>query len=76
MNRIHECKYDDLSKKSRTQILREKVCVLEAKLRELENESSLSSVCILEDKMRDLESESSLSAEMHNTLYVVVYKKH
>lgn len=42
MKRAHECQYDDTSKKSRTQILREKVIVLEAKLRDLENEPSLS----------------------------------
>ena len=42
MKRTHECQYDDTSKKSRTQILREKVAVLEAKLRDLEEESNLS----------------------------------
>ncbi|KAF8811995.1 hypothetical protein BYT27DRAFT_7335959 [Phlegmacium glaucopus] len=42
MKRAHECQYDDSSKKSRTQTLREKVAVLEAKLRDLEDESSLS----------------------------------
>ncbi|PPQ73605.1 hypothetical protein CVT24_008063 [Panaeolus cyanescens] len=36
MRRGHECTYDDSSKKSRTQILREKLHTLEAKVRELE----------------------------------------
>lgn len=42
MKRAHECQYDDSSKKSRTQTLREKVALLEAKLRDMEDESNLS----------------------------------
>lgn len=36
MRRGHECTYDDSAKKSRTQMLREKLHTLEAKVRELE----------------------------------------
>lgn len=43
MRRIHECHFDDSSRKSRTQTLREKVFALEAKLRELEHGGSQSS---------------------------------
>ena len=77
MKRVHECKYDDSSKKSRTQLLREKVMVLEAKLRDLESESSytpqgMSPLSLSDSSGDSLEHcpEPSLSAEMHNTLYV------
>ena len=79
MNRVHECKYDDSSKKSRTQILREKVGVLEAKLRELESESSytpqgtsplsLTGSSVGGDSF--IEPIVNLSVEMHNALYVI-----
>ena len=78
MKRVHECKYDDSLKKSRTQLLREKVVVLEAKLRDLENESSYSPQGMSPISLSDCSVDSldycpdpSLSADMHNTLYVV-----
>ena len=81
MKRIHECRYDDTLKKSRTQILREKLAALEAKLRELEAEAyasqqvvsppSLSESSGSGDSSFDTEAVVNLSAEMHNTLYVV-----
>ena len=83
MKRIHECKYDDSSRKSRTQLLREKMALLEAKLRELEGESPFSSQVVsplpLSDSSATTGSESSfetermvnLSPEMHNALYVL-----
>ena len=79
MNRSEECKYDDTLKKSRTQILREKVGVLEAKLRDLESESSCTpqgtSPLSLSDSSGGgdsfIEPIVSLPAEMHNSLYVV-----
>jgi hypothetical protein len=79
MKRIHECKYDDNCKKSRTQLLREKMAVLEAKLRDLESESYSPHVVSLALSDSSATSESSfetepifnLSAEMHNILYVV-----
>lgn len=37
MKRVHECNYDDSSRKTHTQTLREKVLALEAKVRELES---------------------------------------
>ena len=80
MKRVHECQYDDHSKKSRTQLLREKMAALEAKLRDLENESAYSSQVVtpLALSVSSATSESSfenepminLSAEMHNALYV------
>jgi hypothetical protein len=83
MKRVHECKYDDNFKKSRTQLLREKMAVLEAKLRELENGSSytpqgtsplsLSGSSGGDSSTDVIEPMVSLSAEMHNTLYVVSF---
>ena len=78
MKRGNECKYDDSLKKSRTQLLREKVGVLEAKLRDLERDSSYTpqgmSPLSLSDSSGGGESLFepivSLSAEMHNSLYV------
>ncbi|KAJ7348963.1 hypothetical protein DFH08DRAFT_863952 [Mycena albidolilacea] len=43
MNRDAECEYDDKKQKSRTQKLKEKLSVLEQRLRELESESSANS---------------------------------
>ncbi|KAJ7144900.1 hypothetical protein C8R43DRAFT_1013406 [Mycena crocata] len=40
MNRDEECEYDDKKQKSRTQKLKEKLSVLEQRLRELESESA------------------------------------
>ena len=84
MKRVSECEYDDSSKKSRTQVLREKTAALEAKLRDLEKGSPYSShrmspLSITDSSGGDssidyTEPMVSLSAEMHNTLYVV-YKK-
>jgi hypothetical protein len=80
MKRHHECQYDDSSKKSRTQLLREKMAVLEAKLRDLESESSYTTQVMSPLSLSDTSGTSSdisieepivnLSAEMHNTLYV------
>ena len=81
MKRVHECRYDDRFKKSRTQLLREKMAALEAKLRDLESDSAYSSQVVsplaLSDSSATTGSDSSfenepvnLSAEMHNTLYV------
>lgn len=77
MNRMHECKYDENLKKSRTAILREKYIALEAKLRDLESESSIytpqgTSPLSLSDSSGGgdnlIEPIVTLSAEMHNTL--------
>ena len=81
MKRVHECRYDDSAKKSRTQLLREKLAVLEAKLRELESESAYSSQVVSPLSLTDSSATSSdnsfetepvinLSSEMHNALYV------
>ncbi|SJL04968.1 uncharacterized protein ARMOST_08339 [Armillaria ostoyae] len=43
MNRVEECEYDDMTVKSRTQKLQEKLTMLETRLRELESEPSRSS---------------------------------
>ncbi|KAF8191549.1 hypothetical protein K438DRAFT_1830705 [Mycena galopus ATCC 62051] len=43
MNRDDECEYDDKKQKSRTQKLKEKLSVLEQRLRELESESAATS---------------------------------
>ncbi|KAK0455213.1 uncharacterized protein EV420DRAFT_588730 [Desarmillaria tabescens] len=43
MNRAEECEYDDMTVKSRTQKLQEKLTMLETRLRELESEPSRSS---------------------------------
>ncbi|KAJ7611661.1 hypothetical protein FB45DRAFT_313702 [Roridomyces roridus] len=43
MNRDDECEYDDKKQKSRTQKLKEKLSVLEQRLRELESESAAAS---------------------------------
>ncbi|KAF7359165.1 adenylate kinase [Mycena sanguinolenta] len=43
MNRDEECEYDDKKQKSRTQKLKEKLSVLEQRLRELESESAATS---------------------------------
>ena len=82
MKRMHECKYDDSLRKSRTQLLREKMAVLEAKLRDLETESSYSSQVVslsdssgTSDSSFEMEPMVNLTAEMHNTLYVV-HKKY
>jgi hypothetical protein len=84
MNRMHECKYDDSLKRSRTAILQEKLGALEAKLRDLESESSSytpqgTSPLSLSDSSGGgdslFEPIISLSAEMHNTLYVVHNKR-
>jgi hypothetical protein len=84
MKRVHECRYDDSGKKSRTQLLREKMAVLEAKLRDLESESSyspqvvslaLSDSSATSDSSFEIEPTVNLSAEMHNILYVV-HKKY
>jgi hypothetical protein len=84
MKRVHECRYDDSSKKSRTQLLREKVGILEARLRDLENGSSYSGTppqglspppLSLTDSSAPSESFIepivALSPEMHNILYAV-----
>ena len=80
MKRIHECRYDDSLKKSRTQLLREKMAALEAKLRDLESESytsqvmsppSLSDSSGTSESSIEAESMVNLSVEMHNALYVV-----
>jgi hypothetical protein len=78
MKRGNECKYDDTSKKSRTQLLREKVGILEAKLRDLERESSYTPQAMSTQSLSDssgggeilIEPIVSLSAEMHDALYV------
>ena len=89
MKRPHDCMYDDSSKMSRTQSLRDREAALRLKILELEKEGS----DIFGDKLCDtvgLESEPSegshvsrndicesvtLSAEIHSTLCVVVHKK-
>ena len=81
MKRVHECRYDDNCRKSRTQLLREKLAALEAKLRELESEStypshvvsplSLSDSSATSDSSFEMEPMVNLSAEMHNALYVL-----
>ncbi|KAJ7253377.1 hypothetical protein B0H12DRAFT_1116935 [Mycena haematopus] len=43
MNRDDECEYDDKKQKSRTQKLKEKLSILEQRLRELESESAATS---------------------------------
>jgi hypothetical protein len=84
MKRGLECKYDDSCKKSRTQLLREKVGILEAKLRDLERESSYTpqgmSPLSISDSSGCGESSLiddfvSLSTEMHNSLYVLHKRK-
>ncbi|KAK0210132.1 hypothetical protein DFS33DRAFT_259258 [Desarmillaria ectypa] len=42
MNRVEECEYDDMTVKSRTQKLQEKLSMLETRLRELESDPSRS----------------------------------
>lgn len=78
MKRVHECKYDDSLKKSRTQLLREKLIVLEAKLRDLENGSSYSPQALSDSSVDSLDHcpEPSLSAEMHNTLIQTFIRHH
>lgn len=85
MNRINECIYDEPFRKSRTRVLKEKFENLQARLRELEGESSYTpqgtSPLSLTDSSGGgdslVEPIVSLSAEMHNTLYVVrPQKKH
>lgn len=81
MKRPHECLYDDTSKKSRTQLLREKMAILEAKLRDLESDLLYTSQVMsplplsdssgTSDSSIDAEPIVNLSAEMHNALYVV-----
>jgi hypothetical protein len=81
MKRVSECRYDDPTKKSYTQLLREKMAVLEVKLRDLETESAYSSQVLSPVPLSDssgtsdgsFESEPmvNLSAEMHNALYVL-----
>lgn len=70
-NRVHECQYDDSSKKSYTQILREKTSELEAKLRKLEGESSCTPQgTLFSDFPNYLEPDTTLSDDIHNALYV------
>ena len=89
MKRVHECKYDDSSRRSRTSQLREKLALLEAKLRDLERDSacssqvvsplalSVSSATTGSERSFDSEIEPTvnLSAEMHSALYVL-HKKY
>ena len=69
MDRVHECRYD--VRKSRTQMLREKLSSLEAKLRELEGATPQEmSPLIFSDSSGGGEN-YIVSHAMHHRLYVV-----
>ena len=74
MKRSHECVFDDSSRKSRTQTLREKLRTLEAKVRELEYQpgpSNHASSSRSDERSSSSASSSSFSshAELHPHSY-------
>ncbi|PPQ82389.1 hypothetical protein CVT25_008350 [Psilocybe cyanescens] len=73
MRRVHECTYDDSSRKSRTQTLREKVSALEAKVRELEHTNPSSD---LSDPSSSTDAGSSLSFDdmLHQPTSLALYQ--